>query len=119
MQGIIFEEPTVWLFLLVTVVLGGGAVWLSGRAIARVWQTRLTLVFYTLLLALAVRFLHFALFDGTLLSLHYYTVDTLILLVIGQLGFQFERARQMTRQYHWIYERSGLFSWRAKINPAG
>ena len=119
MQGIIFEEPTVWLFLLVTVVLGGGAAWASGRAIARIWKTRLTLVFFTFLLSLAVRFLHFALFDGTLLSLQYFTVDAIILLVIGQLGFHFQRAQQMTRQYHWLYERSGPFSWRAKTNPVG
>lgn len=119
MQGIIFEEPTVWLFLLVTVVLGGGAAWASGRAIARSWQTRTVLVFYTLLLALAVRFLHFALFGGTLLSLHFYTVDAVILLVIGQLGFQFQRTQQMTRQYSWLYERTGPFSWRAKTHQAG
>jgi len=54
-----------------------------------------------------------------LLSLQYFTVDAIILLVIGQLGFHFQRAQQMTRQYHWLYERSGPFSWRAKTNPVG
>ena len=40
-----------------------------------------------------MRFIHFALFDGTLLSLHYYAVDTIVLLIIGALGFQYRRAR--------------------------
>ena len=39
-----------------------------------------------------MRFIHFALFDGTLLSLHYYVVDTIVLLIIGALGFRYHRA---------------------------
>ena len=34
MNGILYEEDYVGLFLLVTVVMGGGAAWLAGRAIA-------------------------------------------------------------------------------------
>ena len=34
MQGILYEEPSVWLFLLVTLVMGGGAAWMTGRAMA-------------------------------------------------------------------------------------
>ena len=34
MSGILYEEDYLGLFLLVTVVMGGGAAWLSGRAIA-------------------------------------------------------------------------------------
>ena len=54
-----------------------------------------------------MRFIHFALFDGTLLSIHYYAVDTIVLLIIGALGFQYRRARMMTSQYRWLYERTG------------
>jgi hypothetical protein len=33
---------------------------------------------------------------------------------IGLLGYRTTRARQMTRQYPWLYERTGLLSWREK-----
>jgi len=61
-----------------------------------------------------VRFIHFALFEGTLLSLHYYIVDAVVILAIGSLGFRYTRARQMTTQYRWLYERTGPFSWRER-----
>ena len=38
MQGILYEEPTIWLFLLVTVVMGGWLAWMTGRAIAMTWK---------------------------------------------------------------------------------
>ena len=66
MQGILYEEGSFGIFLLVSIILGGGAAWLSGRAIARSWQTRTRLVIYLFLLAFGVRFLHFALFVAAL-----------------------------------------------------
>jgi hypothetical protein len=114
MQGILYEEPSFWLFGLVTVLMGGWAAWMTGRAMAITWRPYWGLVVYLLLLAGAVRFIHYALFEGTLLSLHYYTVDALVLLVIGSLGFRYHRARQMTTQYRWIYERTGVFTWRER-----
>ena len=65
-----------------------------------------TLVVYLLLLGIGVRFIHHALFDGTMFSLHYYLVDTVILVVIGFLGYRYTRTNQMVTQYHWLYERS-------------
>ena len=38
MNGILYEEDYIGLFLLVTVVMGGGAAWLAGRAIAGTWR---------------------------------------------------------------------------------
>ena len=69
------EEHSLGVFLLVTVAMGGGAACLAGRAIAATWRPRWHVVAYMLVLAVAVRFLHFALFDGKFLSLHYYLVD--------------------------------------------
>jgi predicted membrane metal-binding protein len=114
MQGILYEEPSAWLFLLVTVVLGGGAAWMTGRAISLTWRPFWQLVLWSLPLALAVRFLHYALFQGTFLSLHFYLVDLVILLALGALSFRYYRTLQMTRQYSWLYERSGPLSWREK-----
>jgi len=114
MQGILYEEPSVWLFLLVTCVMGGWAAWMTGRAMALTWRPYWTNILFLLLLAAAVRFIHYALFQGTLLSLRYYLVDAAVILAVGSAGFRFTRARQMTRQYRWLYERTGPFTWRAK-----
>lgn len=67
-----------------------------------------------MILAFAVRFIHFSLFDGTLLSLHFYLVDAAVCLVIGVLGFRVARARQMISQYRWINETDGPLRWRRK-----
>lgn len=114
LQGVLYEEPSIWLFLLVTIVMGGGAAWMTGRALAITWAPVWQGIIYFLLLAAAVRFIHFALFQGSLLSLHYYLVDALFVIVIGLAGFRFTRARQMTTQYSWLYTRTGPFTWRDK-----
>lgn len=119
MQGILYEEPTVWLFLLVTVVMGGWAAWMTGRAIAITWRPNWQLVLYVLLLGGVVRFIHYALFHATLLSPQFYLVDTAILMAFGFAGWRYNRARQMTTQYRWLYERTGPFSWKARESGTG
>lgn len=112
-MGIIWEN-SFGVFLLVTVVLGGGAAWMAGRAMALKWRPFAMVVLYMLLLAGAARFLHFSLFGGTLLSAHYYLVDAAILLALAMLGYRFTRATQMVTQYRWLFERSGPFAWKEK-----
>jgi hypothetical protein len=122
MQGILYEEPSIWLFLLVTVCMGGWAAWMTGRAVAMTWRPVWQCVAATLVLAAAVRFIHFALFEGTLRSLHYYLVDATVVTAIGLLGYRVTRARQMTTQYRWLYERTGPLTWREKrqdVSSAG
>lgn len=109
--NLLFEEDSFGVFLLVSVFLGGGAAWLAGRAIASTWRPGWHVAFYMLILGVAVRFLHFALFDATLLSLHYYLVDTAICVGLGFLGFRAARAAQMATQYRWINVRTGAFTW--------
>jgi NO-binding membrane sensor protein with MHYT domain len=111
MSGILYEEDYFGLFLLVTVVMGGGAAWLAGRAIAATWRPWLHVAGYMLILGAAVRFIHFALFDGTLLSPQFYAIDTVVCLIFGFLGFRVTRVAQMTTQYGWINERAGLLRW--------
>jgi hypothetical protein len=67
-----------------------------------------------ILLTAACRFIHFALFNGTLLSLHYYIVDLIVLLIIAFIGRQVTRAKQMTTQYSFEYQRSGPGGWARK-----
>ena len=114
MNGLFYEEDYIGLFLLVTVVMGGGAAWLAGRAIAATWRPWWHVAFYMLILGAAVRFIHFALFEGTLLSPASYTADTLYLFVLGTLAWRMTRASQMATQYYWLYERTGPLTWRAR-----
>jgi hypothetical protein len=109
-----YEENSFGVFVLVTIVLGGGAAWLSGRAVAATWRPWWQVVVYMLILGAAVRFIHFALFGGTLLSLYYYDVDSAICLVAGFLGFRSARAAQMVTQYRWINAPDGALGWRRR-----
>jgi hypothetical protein len=112
MIPLLYEENNVGVFVLVTLILGGGAAWLSGRAIALTWRPWWQLIGYMFVLGLAVRFIHFALFEGTLLSPYYYAVDTVVCAIIGLLGFRVTRTMQMVTQYPWIYRRVSPFTWR-------
>jgi hypothetical protein len=124
MQGILYEEATPWVFLVLTVVIGGGGAWFTGRAVAKAWRPWWTLLGYVVLLACALRFLHFALFEGAFLSLdsternmaalHYMTVDLVVLMIAAGVGWRLTRAGQMTAQYRWLYERTGPFTWKPR-----
>ena len=114
------EEGSFGVFLLVSVLLGGGAAWLAGRAIAATWRPWWHVALYMLALSVAVRFLHFALFDAKFLSLHYYLVDFAVCLGFGYLGFRLTRVDQMVTRYRWINERTGLLRWRRRdVTTAG
>jgi hypothetical protein len=108
------EAAPLGTFLLVTLVLGGGAAMLAGRAIALTWRPQWQIIVYSLILGGAVRFIHFALFDEPLLSLALYGVDSAVCLASAFLGFRATRAAQMVRQYPWIYEPNGPLRWRRK-----
>jgi hypothetical protein len=114
MTGILYEEDAFGVFILVTLILGGGAAWLTGRAAAQTWRPVWHVVVYCLMLGVAVRFIHFSLFDGTLLSLHFYAIDAAVCVAFGLAGFRAARAAQMVRQYGWINEYVGPFRWRRK-----
>lgn len=114
MQGIIYEEPSILQFFFVTCLLGGWAAWMTGRACAQTWRSYPQLVVYILGLGIGVRFIHHALFNGTMFSLQYYVVDTIVLLVLATLGYKYTRTNQMVNQYHWLYEKASPLSWKSK-----
>jgi uncharacterized protein DUF6867 len=109
-----YEEDSLGIFVLVTIVLGGGASWLAGRAVAATWRPWWQVLFYMLILGAAVRFIHFSLFGGTLLSLHYYAIDSAVCLTAGVFGFRSARATQMVTQYRWLNAPDGVLGWRRK-----
>jgi hypothetical protein len=111
---LLYEEGSFGVFLLVTLILGGGAATLAGRAIATTWRPLWQVAAYSFILGGALRFIHFSLFDGTLVSAHYYLVDAAFCMAFGFLGFRTARADQMVVQYRWLNETNGWLRWRRK-----
>ena len=102
MHELFYEESAFGTFLLATIVLGGGAGWLAGRAIALIWRPWWSVLLAALAIGLGVRFIHFALFNATFLSLHYYIVDTIVVFAFGMAGYRLRRAQQMAQQYGFL-----------------
>ena len=109
----------IFVFIVATVLMGGSASWLAGRAIALAWQPWWHVVLPMLLLGLAVRFIHFAVFRGTLLSLSHYVLDAAVCLGFGLLSFRVTRVGQMVTRYAWINETAGWLGWRRRAQIAG
>lgn len=112
-MGVIWEISFVE-FAFVTLILGGGGAWMAGRGVARSWEPAWKAAAWMIPLAAAVRFIHYALFSGSLLTLHFFVVDLVILIALALAGHRATMASLMTRQYQWLYERAGPFAWRAK-----
>ena len=89
------------IFLFATVILGGLAAFVTGRALAQKWCPPWQILVYSLLLAAGVRFIHFSIFAEPLLSLRSYLLDFVILFALGITGYKLTRANQMTVQYGW------------------
>ena len=110
---------TTWpVFIGVTVILMGGASYMTGQALAGRWRPEWQILPYGALLGLADRFLVYALFDGELLSLSGYVVDTGLIGLIAFAAYRKTRARKMVTQYPWLYQRHGLFNWRERSDAA-
>jgi Domain of unknown function (DUF6867) len=110
----LYAHESLLQIVLITGVLGGGAAFLAGRAIAQTWRPFWHVVIYMLLLGTAVRFVHFALFEATLVSSLSYAADTLYLFFLAALAWRMTRASQMATQYFWLYERTGPLTWRER-----
>jgi len=108
----IYEDGGAWVFLLVTIVIGGGAAFVSGRAIAQTWRPFWHIPFYMLGIAAGVRFLHYALFWEVLLSLRNFATDFAVAFLAAAAGYRMVRAEQMAHQYGWLFRRAGPFGWR-------
>ncbi len=108
----LYDTGNGWVFLLVTVIIGGSASFMTGRAVAQTWRPYWYIPFYALPIAATVRFFHYALFEEPLLSLQNLIVDFVVVLFAASVGYRLHRTRQMTQQYHWLFSRTGPFSWR-------
>lgn len=90
------------------------ATFLAGQAAAREWRGPWHAVGYALLLALAARFLVYALLDGRLLSATGFVTDLALLVAIALVAHRLTYVRRMLSQYPWLYERAGLFGYRER-----
>lgn len=114
--------------LAMTFILFGGAACLMGNAIAETWRPWWQNIAYGALLAVGDQFLGFALFDGPFFvdslvssdaqpfgyALLVYVFDAIVISALSLLWYRVTLARKMVSQYPWLYERSGVLSWRAK-----
>ncbi len=110
------SENGLWVFTLLTVILGGSAAWVTGKAIAQTWRPFWQVPVYALLLTAGVRFLHFALWEEPLTPLRNWLVDFLVLFILAVVGFRRMRTIQIATQYSWIFTFAGPFNWRRKAS---
>jgi len=114
MAGILWADSDYALIAFIVLDgLGALASFATGRALASGWTANWRLIPAIAALAAAVQFLHFALFQEDLLSLHYFLVTLVLLLIVGWAGYSEMRARQMSTQYSWSFVKAGL-TWRAR-----
>jgi hypothetical protein len=113
MAGILYESSPhgPWVFIALTLILGGAAAIATGRAIAQTWRPIWHLLPYMLILSAGVQFLHYALFGEKLLSAQYYLVTVIVNLLAANLGYFRMRALQMSTQYSWAFCRRGPLGW--------
>jgi len=110
----LYDTGNGWVFLLVTVVIGGAASFMTGRAIAQTWRPYWQIPLYMLPVTATIRFFHYALFGEPFASLKNCLVDFAVVLAAALLGYRLFRTHQMVRQYGWLFRRSGLLGWRRR-----
>src|SRR5919106_5400361 len=101
-------------FVGLTVILTGGAPFRPGGALADGWKPPLQVVFACFGLALADRFLVYALFEGDLLSLSGFVIDFVVITAMALVAHRLTVVHKMVAQYPWRYERESLWTWREK-----
>ena len=106
--------PSVFVGL--TVVLVGGAAILTGRAVANNWKPAWQVVAACFGLALADRFLTYALFQGQLLSILGLLVSFLVLAAMGLAAWRVAKVAKLVGQYPWRYRRTSPFAYEELSN---
>ncbi|MCB1743492.1 MAG: hypothetical protein KDK91_24155 [Gammaproteobacteria bacterium] len=105
---------SIGVYVGVTGLVMGFCAWMTGQAIGNTWRPFWQALAYSALLAVAARFLIYALFHGTLLTLSGYLCDAVLLMCIASLSFRLSRTRKMVTQYPWLYTTAGPFFYRER-----
>ena len=119
MDGIFYSDApgALGAFVFFTIILGGLGGIATGRAFAGTWRSIAVMPLALLIMAAAVRFLHYALAGEDLLSAQFYVVSLVVVVAGSAYGFRSRRAEQMTRQYPWIFSKSGPLGWSERAPP--
>ena len=102
---------TLFNVLLFNLVVVGPASVAAGHGLAITWRPWNRLIFYTALLSAGLRFLDYALGGGELWSIAGFVVGWAVQFVLAAVAYRVTEARQMVRQYPWLYRRKGLLGW--------
>lgn len=114
--------------LALTFIMFGGAGVLMGNALAETWRPWWQNLTYGALLAVGDQFLGFALFEGPFFvdslvssdaqplgqAILEYLFDVVVISSFALFSYRLTKVHKMVSQYPWLYERSGLLSWRSK-----
>lgn len=92
---------TIAWFLALTVVLGGAAAFMSGRALATAWRPPGGVALAAVPLAAAARFLHATLADEPTDAVKA-LITFALMAVFCWLGYALRRRTQMARHYPWL-----------------
>jgi branched-chain amino acid transport system ATP-binding protein len=106
-------------FLFLTIIIFGGAAFLMGQAIAETWRPVWQNVVYGALMVAAERFFAWALFKAPPVNVPAIALNACVIIGFALLAYRLTQVRKMVSQYPWLYERSGLFSWRDKPATGG
>ena len=85
---------------------------MTGRALADGWKPAWQVVAACFGLALADRFLVYALFGGELLSLSGFIIDFVVITALALIAHRLTLVHKMVAQYPWRYERESLWTYR-------
>jgi hypothetical protein len=116
MTSLLGTSPGVFVGL--TVIIIGGAAIMTGRALADGWKPPWQVVFACFGLALADRFLVYALFGGELLSVSGFIIDFVVITALALAAHRLTMVHKMVAQYPWRYERASLWNYREKSGQA-
>lgn len=107
-----FEESSAWPFLILTAAFGGWCARIVGRSLASGWRPAYLLPLALLPLVFGIRFLHYALYEATLLSMQYFLADYSICACFAAWGYLTRRSELMSRLYPFLFRRYGLIAWK-------
>lgn len=88
-------------FAIITLVLGGAAAFMTGRALANAWRPQIVVLVTALPLAAAVRFLHATLAEEPIDAVKA-AIAFALMTAFAYAGFVLRRRQQMARQYPWL-----------------
>jgi len=104
-------------FIGVTLIFMCGCSSMMGRTLAQTWRPARHALPYGLLLGVADRLIIYTLFGGDIRSVSGFIIDTYFILLAALVTYRYTLARQMVRQYPWLYRRFLILGWR-RISPS-